>query len=396
MKRLAIVTTHPIQYNAPLFRLLAQSGNLQIKVFYTWEQSRQGTKFDPGFGKTVTWDIPLLDGYEYEFVTNSAKNPGSHHFWGVQTPNLNQEIVNWAADAVLVYGWNFASHLACLRYFKGKIPVYFRGDSHLINEFPLWRKVSRKLLLRWVYKYIDYAFYVGTANREYFLNAGLSKEQLIFVPHAVDNKRFFDETGDYQAEATSLRKELRIPPEATTLLYAGKFEPVKDLLTLAEAFLNISTANLHLLLVGNGPLEGALKKRLKDHSNVRFLEFQNQRRMPVIYRLGDVFVLPSRSETWGLSINESMASSRAVLVSNKCGCSIDLVKEATNGYIFQAGNVQDLTEKIRTFSRLSRKNLLDLGKCGEVNIRPWSYETNLKAISSALNNESLGVINTWK
>jgi hypothetical protein len=67
MKRLAIVSTHPIQYYAPVFRLLTENGKVQIKVFYTWEESSQ-KKHDPGFGKTIEWDIPLLDGYCYEFL----------------------------------------------------------------------------------------------------------------------------------------------------------------------------------------------------------------------------------------------------------------------------------------------------------------------------------------
>ena len=70
MKRLAIVTTHPIQYNAPLFKLIQERGNIQIKVFYTWGKTALKNKFDPGFGKYISWDIPLLDGYEYSFEKN--------------------------------------------------------------------------------------------------------------------------------------------------------------------------------------------------------------------------------------------------------------------------------------------------------------------------------------
>ena len=62
-KKIAIVTSHPIQYYAPLFRLLAKK--VELKVFYTWGKEAL-VKFDPGFGKKVEWDIPLLDGYEYQ------------------------------------------------------------------------------------------------------------------------------------------------------------------------------------------------------------------------------------------------------------------------------------------------------------------------------------------
>ena len=72
MIKLAIISTHPIQYNAPFFKLLSQRGKVVIKIFYTWSQSEAGSKYDPGFGKEIIWDIPLLDGYDYCFVNNNS------------------------------------------------------------------------------------------------------------------------------------------------------------------------------------------------------------------------------------------------------------------------------------------------------------------------------------
>ncbi|MGB2995140.1 MAG: glycosyltransferase family 1 protein, partial [Ferruginibacter sp.] len=59
LKKLAIVTTHPIQYHAPLFALLASRNKISIRVFYTWGKQVLEQKFDPGFGKKISWDIPL-------------------------------------------------------------------------------------------------------------------------------------------------------------------------------------------------------------------------------------------------------------------------------------------------------------------------------------------------
>ena len=126
--KLAVISSHPIQYNAPFFKLIAKSNNLQIKVFYTWGDSVLGNKYDPGFGKSINWDIPLLEGYEYLFEKNIATKPGSHHYAGIDNPELMDHIKEWQADAILVYGWAFKSHFQCLRYFHKKIPVYFRGD----------------------------------------------------------------------------------------------------------------------------------------------------------------------------------------------------------------------------------------------------------------------------
>jgi hypothetical protein len=92
MKKIAIVTSHPIQYNAPLFRALADGSGIRPRVFYTWEQSQQGSQYDPDFDKEISWDIPLLKGYEYTFVKNISRDPGSHHFNRLVNPTL----IHWA------------------------------------------------------------------------------------------------------------------------------------------------------------------------------------------------------------------------------------------------------------------------------------------------------------
>jgi len=125
LKKLAIITTHPIQYYAPVFKLLHQREKISIKVFYTWGESAL-KKFDPGFGKVVDWDVPLLDGYEYEWADNTANDPGSHHFKGIINPGLVQQIEAWQPDAVLVFGWAYYSHLKIkYRFILGAIPLYW-------------------------------------------------------------------------------------------------------------------------------------------------------------------------------------------------------------------------------------------------------------------------------
>src|SRR4051812_14907959 len=113
--------------------MLSKRHKIDVKVFYTWGEAVLKPKFDPGFGEEISWDIPLLEGYDHAFVKNVAKGPGSHHFNGIDNPGLMAQVSDWQPDALLVYGWNFRSHLKIIRSFKSK-PVYFRGDSTLLNE----------------------------------------------------------------------------------------------------------------------------------------------------------------------------------------------------------------------------------------------------------------------
>ncbi len=372
MKKLAIITTHPIQYNAPFFKLLNERRHLKVKVFYTWGKKVIENKFDPGFGKSIQWDIPLLDGYEYEFIENSSKDPGSHHFMGINNPELIKSIKNWKADAVLFYGWSFISHLKAMQYFKGKIPVFFRGDSTLLQNTGSAKKLIRKLFLTWVYKNIDNAFYVGTHNKVYYKNFGLREDQLIFAPHAIDNIRFKPKEKQNQLSLEK-RSLLGIEPDEIVFLYAGKLDENKNTAFLAKAFLKTNNINSHLLIVGNGVCEKSLKKEFMNYKNIHFLPFQNQLQMPDLYAMADVFVLPSISETWGLSINEAMASGKALLISDSCGAAIDLVQNGINGFTFISDNEVDLVAKIEEM----HKNKLQLKIMGDASlnlIESWNYE----------------------
>jgi glycosyltransferase involved in cell wall biosynthesis len=394
LKKLAIITTHPIQYNAPLFRLLNERNVVQIKVFYTWGQSK-GEVFDPGFGKERQWDIPLLDGYEYEFVSNISSDPGSHHFNGIINPELIQKIEVYAPDALLVFGWSFKSHLKAIRHFKGKKMIIFRGDSNLLDESPgfSFKKIARRIFLTWIYRYVDVALYTGVANKAYYLRYGLKESQLLFAPHAVDIKRFTTTASGNKNIAEHKRAVMGIPADAIVFIFAGKFESKKNPQLLIDAFAKLKDEEAHLLLVGEGILELPLKANValmeeQVRNRIHFMPFQNQSGMPDIYSLGDVFCLPSQGpgETWGLAVNEAMACSKPILVSNKCGCYLDLVKDEVNGFVVKSNDLNDWYQKMSILLE-KKKQLTDMGRQSLRIIQQWSYENICTAIENVLSGE---------
>lgn len=384
MKKLAIISTHPIQYNAPWFQLLAKRHNITIKVFYTWSQTKNAIK-DHTFGKEIIWDIPLLEGYDYEFVENVSKNPGSHHFFGIDCPTLIGKVESFDPNALLFFGWNLKSHLGAIRHFKGKIPVWFRGDSTLLNERGGYKTKLRRIFLKRLYSYIDKAFYVGEANKDYFLKHGLINSQLIYAPHAIDNDRFKKSNQDqYRDKISKWRKDLNFNEEDIVILFAGKFEAIKQPQFLIEAIQESNKRRIHpihLLMVGNGPLEVELKKITKNDLNIQFLPFQNQTKMPFVYQLSDVLCLPSSSETWGLVVNEAMACGKPVIVSNKVGCAMNLVSHGYNGYNFIFDQKEEL---IQIFVNLKQLELKVLGKNALIDIQNYNFDTIVTAIETEL------------
>lgn len=386
--RLAIVTSHPIQYNAPLFKLLTERRNIEVMVFYSWGKAAHEKKYDPGFGRVVDWDIPLLQGYPSQFLENVAPMPGSHHFKGIDNPGAVQQIDQWKPDAILLFGWSFKSHLHLMRHYKGKIPVYFRGDSTLLDDRPGLKSVLRRIFLRWVYRNVDTAFYVGTNNKKYFERNGLREDQLVLAPHAINNDFFGSEKERFEQEAKSWRMDLGIEADDIVFVFAGKLEQKKAPLLLHEAFTNCAfPATVHLVFVGNGPQESELRERTQA-TNIHFVEFQNQTRMPVVYRLGDAVILPSMGpgETWGLALNEAMACGRPVIASTMCGGAIDLIRDGVNGFIFEAGNVDQLSDKMKIMVISGKKKVTAMGDKSLEHIQHFSMKNIAEAIERTVSN----------
>jgi glycosyltransferase involved in cell wall biosynthesis len=333
----------------------------------------------------VKWDIPLLEGYAYQFVRNVAKRPGLDHFGGLNTPTLVREIEDWQPDAILVYTWNSQSHLHVLRHFKGKVPVLFRGDSTLIDRRTWWRALMRRMFLTWVYRHVDVAIAVGTRNRDYFAWCGLPPQRIAFAPHSVDTVRFAADAAQHENLAARWRRELGIAPEAMVILFAGKLQRKKSPGLLLDAFTALNDG-AHLLFVGNGELESELKARAKALRNVHFMPFQNQSVMPAVYQVGNVFVLPSQGpeETWGLALNEAMASGRAVIASTRVGGACDLIQSGENGWIFESGDRTALENVLRRALACGGPGLLAIGRVAQARSVRWSTEESARRIGEAV------------
>jgi glycosyltransferase involved in cell wall biosynthesis len=373
IKRLAIVSTHPIQYNVPFFVALAKLPELSVKVFYTYHPRLQGY-VDSEFGTEVKWDIPLEEGYDFEYVENTSSQPGTSHRRGIINPTINSDVNKFRPDALLVYGWNYVSHWRVIKHFQGVIPVLFRGDSTNIDQRGFLKSWLRGLYLKRVYRCIDYALYCGSANRAYFEYHGLKHDQLIYVPHAIDNERF-------QVNKLDLRDSWSIPASAIVILFAGKFIAKKSPDHLLKAFLQLKETtdkHIYMVFVGDGYLKDSLLMMSNESNQVSVLPFVNQGGMPAVYAACDLFCLPSSGpgETWGLAVNEAMAVGKAILVSDKVGCAQDLIKQGENGFVFSHSIEGDLLAKLRLLTS-DKDKLAEMGETSRQMIAHWDYQTGV-------------------
>lgn len=346
--RVAIVLSHPTQYYSPWFHWLQTHAPLEFRVFYLWNFG-VSSLHDPEFGVKLAWDVDLLSGYDSEFVPNCARRPGSDHFMGLRNPSLTARIAAWGPNAVLLFGYNYAAHLRTIAWCRWRrIPLIFRGDSHLLGQ----RRPSllKRLALRTLYRQFSAVSYVGEANRSYFRTFGVPAERLFFAPHAVNHEHYNPALPAHRAAAQRLRTELGLGPDRRVVIFAGKLIPRKQPLSLLDAFVSSPRPNSTLIFVGDGEQKGVLEARAAQYptADVRFLPFANQSEMPALYLLADLFVLPSsgNSETWGLAVNEAMHMGVSCLVSDVVGCAQDLVIDGGTGWVFRAGDSAHLRAKL--------------------------------------------------
>ena len=353
--RLAAVLTHPVQYFAPWFRYIEKhAAELDLVVLYATRPSpeQQGA----GFGHAFTWDVPLLDGYESRILSEPSTKLQLHAggFRGMDVPEIAGAISDENPDVVLLPGWHsltmVRARLACRRL---GIPVLYRGDTHLGSaprgwKRPLWRVRNRFLLGQF-----DGYLSVGRRAREMLLSLGASPCRIYASPHCVDNEFFARSAAPHQTPAGrfAARGAFGVASGDFVVLFVGKLDAKKRPLQLIEAVARMGPG-ASVLMVGAGPQEELCRaEALRLGVRVRWAGFLNQTEIARAYAAADCLALCSESETWGLVVNEAMATGLPCVVSDRVGCAPDLIVPRATGEIVPLDDVAALAralERLRT------------------------------------------------
>jgi glycosyltransferase involved in cell wall biosynthesis len=389
--RVLYVCTHPVQYASPLFSRMAKHQALDIVVAYC---SLQGAEpaLDPGFGVEVAWDVPLLEGYQWLRIPNRSPRPGLGHFLGLLNTGLWSLVRDGGFDAIVIFtGYKYASFWIAAAAAKvyGKV-LLFGTDAHEMasQERSIWKSRTKQLIWPWLFRLADVVIVPSSGGVGLMRSLGIPVERIVLTPYVVENEWWREQAA--LADRAAVRARWGVPDLASVVAFSGKLQRWKRPSDLLLAFAKARVDNAYLVYAGDGPLRGeleALARGLDIAERVRFLGFVNQSLLPGVYAASDLLVLPSEYEPFGVVVNEAMICGCAVVVSDRVGAGVDLVRPGDNGFIVRCGEVEALAaalgEALHDQDRLRR-----MGKQATERMATWSPRENIegqiRAIERAL------------
>ncbi|MDA9982973.1 glycosyltransferase family 4 protein [Gammaproteobacteria bacterium] len=342
---LSIFLSHPIQHYVPWFEILNDRLDGRFKVYYA---SRHGVEeaFDPEFGEKFTWDMDLLSGYEYEFLIDPEQKSGPiQGFWGVRFPHVHEVLDRDNTKAVMIFGWLFAGYWEVVWATKKiGIPYVLRAESNLLNRGGTLKWWVKTQTVGWLCRNAAMCLAIGVQNQKLFRDYGVPEDRIRVAPYFVDNDLFVGESVRLAPFRKTLQLGFRLPQDVDVVfIFMGKLVKKKHTDHLLRAWKDLPDAmkkKTALLYVGSGEIMDELKTRAKGDPRVVFAGFLNRKQLPEAYAASDVLVLPSdEGETWGLVVNEAMASGLPAIVSDRVGCAQDMVIDGQTGYIFPYGDI---------------------------------------------------------
>jgi glycosyltransferase involved in cell wall biosynthesis len=389
--RLAYVVSHPIQYQAPLLRRLAQEPDIDLTVFFFSDHSVKGYA-DEGFGGVhVKWDIPLFEGYRYEFLP-IVRHLKENTFWAPINRGFHRALKKGKFDAVWLHGyWGINSILTMITAKVLSIPVLVRVDSTL-NDHPrsTFKLAIKRLFFSIARHFIHAVLPVSSMNRNYWAHYLGPDFPSFMVPYAVDNTYFQSATAIASCSREEFRQQLNLERDRPVILFASKLINRKRCIDLIDAYLGIRPTpggkRPYLLIVGDGIERAACEAKIRaaGETDVRFLGFQNQSQLARFFDLCDVFVLPSANDSFALVVNEVMNAGKTIIVSDDMGNQPDLITDGVNGKVFPAGNVEALRAVIVSVLG-DDEGRREMGRHSLERINQWSFEEDIRGLREALN-----------
>jgi glycosyltransferase involved in cell wall biosynthesis len=327
--RILVLTEIPTPYRLPIYRLLAESGKVELELVFLAENEPDR----PWQLETDLAEIPhrVLPGYSPAIRTRR------NTFVYEVNPGILRLLRSKPWDAIVIGGYAVFAEQAAIAYARLRtIPYVLHSESHLRKPRRGIVRSVKATVLPHVIGGAAAGFATGSAAARYLEHYGLEPSRIRIVPNTVDVQLYGARSIRARAEAPAIRKKMSLPEHY--LLYVGRLVEAKGLLDLVDALDALGAGAPTVVAAGEGPLASTLERS----GHFRLLGFQNRDRLIELFALADAFVLPSRDEPWGVVVNEALACGTPVVATDAVGAAEDLITNGVNGRIVPVGNIAAL------------------------------------------------------
>lgn len=341
---LLVFDTHPIQYRTPVFKHLSQlDTSLKVYFFNSGFDSQKPWFHEVGKSSKENFGLNLVSGFTNETLSLSQIKLTKRY--GLLKQILKKE----RPRAILIFGYYLPEHWM-LRALTAqlKIPLLFIGETFSRGDFTSWRRYAKEGLTRFFFSGVTKFISIGKKNKKFYRDWDVPAQQIADAHYCVDNEFFRLPESDSKHRRNTIREQLGIPQDAFVILYVGRLFSRKrplDVVDLHKRFFNFGC--VHTVMVGRGEMEKEIKKVAESIPNFHAVGFKTQDETKSFYHASDVLFVPSTFETWGLVVNEAMASGIPAIVTENCGVANDLVIPNETGFVFKEGDLAAAESMVR-------------------------------------------------
>ncbi len=352
MKRVLFLTNYASPYRVHFFDELGKA--LDVTVLYS-EQAADNTHRDS------QWFEEGEGCFSAAQLTKSASYRGENLCWDV-LPWLKKPF-----DTIIICGYSSPTAMLAMAYLRlRRIPFCMEVDGGLIREESRLKYRFKRLLVSSATWWLS----SGGHTTDYLVHYGAKREAIRTYPFTSLWEADILPRQLTVEEKQRLRRELGMR-ESRIVLYVGRFTRAKGMDDLLEAAPALDRET-GIYFVGGEPTQDHLNLcKSNGLSNVHFVGFRKKEQLTDYYRAADVLVLPTKSDVWGLVINEAMACGLPVITTDRCVAGLELIRNGVNGYLVPVENREALAETIRT---VLSGNYREMGAAALETIRPYTLE----------------------
>jgi glycosyltransferase involved in cell wall biosynthesis len=235
---------------------------------------------------------------------------------------------------------------------------------------------------------VDAALASGESAREYLVSLGIPRDRVFLKCDVVDNTFFHRLAEETRADLARYRREHAVPERF--FVFPGRVMEIKNHLGFLEAYRRYVNREGEkawgLLMLGSGPLDEKVDARVAELALpwVQRRPYATPEDVARYYALASALVLPSRSETWGLVVNEANAAGCPVLVSKNCFVCEHLVVDGENGWTFDPYNLKEITDALSRMAGQSDAERARMGQAGRRLVEQWDVDDHAEELLKAI------------